>query len=621
MNDNEFRERYAAAQKRIHVSDDLKRRTIAFAEHNAIEGNSTYEPDEPTTRKRPAPRRRNEPCRKPRATWPVRTRWFPAAAACLVAIALIMGATPLVSNLMLGKPLPKGMALEDAAARSGFLVQAYASDNTTTILPGENGMIVFDRNFEAIGDTGDSGTPSSILFTGCLFRIEGEDIARVQMNVSKGELYRQDVEHLTQTEDPERWNEATTWKSTKRGMDGYYSAYDVVYPLSELDASGQINYADSNPIQVQLLKRYGETIDVNAADDPDIAIGKTSFGLYLDTADQSDSEDKNNSGTPEDPHSRALNSFEGQTLTITVTFADGRTTTQVIELHVADFLANRIANHVNITPELASSDEQVDDSHYVIRSVYGTVTSVSEEAFPLPLDNANQYAHEIIPASTIGRQPETNRIKESPDNDAPDAVIDRSLILDAGQTAQIVNPLDLLNNVENPSATTIADLAITRSTTPPEGKTFAEFSFVRGFRDDVAYANQCSEQAFGYHFNEDGTLTSSAHCFLTASFNLTNNSKEAQEFDLATIGCYSLIDDKDGHWSDVNTSYAILNQISSNASLDEYGRHFTINAGETVRIQKTLVVPNWIADNPTLMFSPGRSPDGKRVLFSVADQV
>ena len=615
MNENDFRKRYAAQQEKTQVSENLKQRTLALAEDSlpTAEKTPACEQYHSQTR-RPAPRKRTTPPSSAGFAVLPRKRWILAAAACLVTGALIIGGLPFLSTLPASNNAPVGIALDEAEQRSGFLVRAYASDNTTTILPGENGMIVFDRSWEASGSSGNAMDPATSLFTGCVFRVEGDDIARVQMNVSAGELYRQDIEHLTQTDDPERWHEATTWKSTKRGLDDFYRDYDIVHPHAEAGLSGKFEEGADNPVQVQLLKRYGATVEVNTLEDAALASGETSFGLYLSLEGIDDSIQQNSDGTFTDQSSRALDQIKGEHLTITVTFADGRTSTQVIELHTAYFQAQRVNDEINITPELIPSDVQVEYQDYIY-SVYGVVTDINEQAFPVPLDHAKEVADEVIPAPTLGRSSETYRVKVSYDDNAADAVLDQSMILSTDQTGEI------MSKTESPSTLTVSSSTVTRSSTPPRNTALSDFSFIAGFSGDTAYANKCSEEVFGYHFNEDGTLTSDNHCFLTASFDLTNNSPEPQEFDLVDIGDYAIIDDDESHWSTVHTSYEILNQVSENTELDEHGRYATIAAGETVRVSKTLVVPNWIADNPTLMHVAGTSPDSKPVLFSVADQV
>ncbi len=73
-------------------------------------------------------------------------------------------------------------------------------------------------------------------------------------------------------------------------------------------------------IQAALLKRYGSVVDVSAADAPGIDDGTTSFGLFNPSAD----------GDP-------IALFDGATLTVTATFEDGSSSTQVITLHEAMF--------------------------------------------------------------------------------------------------------------------------------------------------------------------------------------------------------------------------------------------------------------------------------------------
>ena len=72
--------------------------------------------------------------------------------------------------------------------------------------------------------------------------------------------------------------------------------------------------------KVGLTKLLGSTIDVNAQDDPGIADGSTLFGFWTNEGDAPEE-----IPAVDDPLSFLVDRFEGQRLTITVTFEDGRT--------------------------------------------------------------------------------------------------------------------------------------------------------------------------------------------------------------------------------------------------------------------------------------------------------
>ena len=63
-------------------------------------------------------------------------------------------------------------------------------------------------------------------------------------------------------------------------MAGCYENYDAIYPLTNLsDESIPLDSPDK-PLRVNLSKRYGSTIDVATAENPDIANGETNFELW-----------------------------------------------------------------------------------------------------------------------------------------------------------------------------------------------------------------------------------------------------------------------------------------------------------------------------------------------------
>ncbi|MEA5020454.1 MAG: hypothetical protein VB027_08805 [Gordonibacter sp.] len=616
MNENEFRTRYTKAQESIGVSASLKERAITGAlcagdiksERYSAGPNS---PSRQDTKNRPAPSKRPAPRRRPLAPGDLTTavtprRWAWPAAACLVAVTLVVAGIPVLGSLLReDRSVATAIALDDAAARCGFSVRAFADDGSEIIKPGEGDMIMFDRNWW-------SGTEENV-FTGCLFRVKGEGIARIQMNVSGGELYRQDTESFTQSEDPERWQAATTWKPNKRGMAGYYEDYDAIYPLTDLsDESIPLDSPDK-PLRVNMLKRYGSTIDVATAENQGIASGETSFGLCANTGMTPTTDDE---GKLLDPQSVAIDQFEGQRLTVTVTFEDGRVATQVIELHTADFRADHYGNNLMVTTETIDRTDPQNQEIQSAHCVYGIVVAASNEPFPLPLENANEYAGQVTPAPTINRQPDTYRIGGDTEENRADVVIDRNSLLKNGNTADTSSMDD--NQVSTPL--TVSCPTVVRSDRPLDGKMLAEFEgVVNGFRGDATYMNQCTQQRSGYGFNEDGTLTDSNYCYLSATFNVTNNS----DIDAAVhpFGDYAVLDEE-GHCSIVDTSYDLDYTVSDNAlpGSGHGARNFTIAAGDTVQLTILRVLPNYLADNPDLLFVLPKSLGGISA-FAIGDQV
>ena len=84
---------------------------------------------------------------------------------------------------------------------------------------------------------------------------------------------------------------------------------------------------------------------------------------------------------------------------MTVTFEDGRTSTQVIDLHAGNFLADwndgsgEDLGALAIQPTLLEDGAEVPDSALVLRTVYGEVASSTSEAFPYANEPINEYAN------------------------------------------------------------------------------------------------------------------------------------------------------------------------------------------------------------------------------------
>ena len=299
-------------QHQVRASSDLKERTLAAAERAADRFASSAQPVATASAKRPHRRAGSRS-----GGVAVARRWGLPAAACLVAAAIVAGGVPMVMGAM-DADGHTAISLSDAQQASGFAVRAYASDGSAPLAPGEGGTVAFDRDLGYRFSGGDDYKVSGF-FTGCLFHVEGEGISRVQANLTGGALYRVTFEDGPTDPDDPRMGELASWKPTARGTGEYYGGYDFV--------GSSMRNGES---KLSLAKLMGSTIDVSASDDPGIADGTTSFGLWT------------NEGEPPenimgDLQSPVIDLFEGQTLTVTVTFEDGRTSTQAIELHAANF--------------------------------------------------------------------------------------------------------------------------------------------------------------------------------------------------------------------------------------------------------------------------------------------
>lgn len=549
MNEREFREQYAALQERTAVSSELKKQTAA--------------------RVRNASR-----TAAPRARVAVARRWALPAAACLVAAAVVAGGVPVVMSAF-NSDGTENAAVSEAARLSGFSVRAYASDGSSILALGDDGRIIFDRDMSNGFPVNEYTTEG--YYTGCLFRVEGEGIARVQMNVSRGQLYRSTVERFKRGEEPEKWREALNWKPTKRGMGTYYGLYDQVQPIGSND--GLPKDSPDKQVGVSLAKKLGSTIDVSAADDPGIATGDTSFGLWTN--------DPFGGG---DPFSAVIDLFDGQTLTVTVTFEDGHTSTQVIELHAADMRAELGPEGSQVLPELVdlSTVENPEEVTY-LHSLYGTVVEANENAFPLSLEGANALEGTVDPAMVLPRREPIEQ---------PFGSVDNMSLVNLGETATISESVGEFND----DPTLAFDLTLTaasRTKTLPEGIDLASTDI----GDDVAYANQSSEQVFGYQVNEDGTISGN-YSFVVLEMTIANTRDTAENKNTFSLGNLAVV--KDGGIASSaqhRTFYASIWDGSDGLGNVE------LAAGETRTVTVVMIASDSLLDDPSLMLVTGESPD------------
>lgn len=657
MNEYEFRRAYQASQQEIFVSDELKRRTLEFVEESRnqavcwspqaqatcqgqqaqearqdrqAQGRASHQASRQVPSRanaRPAARRTSSFRGFGDASAHARARrWALSAAACLVAVALVVGGVPaLFSFGALGGRAP--LSLQEAAEASGFSVRAYASDGSSVINPGEGDLIVFDRmqSFDA-----SQGALEQLggVFTGCLFRVEGEGIARVQMSVSGGELYWQVVEHIVRAEDPDRWEEAASWKESKRGLGEHYGAYDMVIVTDVLESGedGAMGAAESDAadgagndaspdasggaandcLEVQLMKRYGSTVDVSAESDVGLASGVASFGLWAGA----DSLDAGSLGEG-DVLEAAVDAFDGEELTVTVAFEDGRVATQVIKLHVADFKRADSGQPTAVASEKVSPEEA--DSHATtLRSVYGEVVSSSEQAFPGSLDNANEYADVLMATPALDRAEQTKAVLVSENGQERTATLADVELFDAdGQAGFSYAEADEVEVGEDGFAESgkghpvvMGRVSAACSALSPDGLTPNGFTATQcQWLGDFAYFNKCSQERYGYRFNSDGSLSDDGYCYVRVSLMMTNSGSDRVTVNGEQLGALGFAD-ADGRLMRIDACYGALDvQVTGDAQVDgQDARFFTVQPGATAEVSLLYVVPTEFAASGNLLF-------------------
>lgn len=641
MNEHEFREAYQAFQQEILASEELKARTLAFVERSDV-GRSVGKGGDSQLRHEGGLRegsllaeglcsRRSSGAGESRRACgtkgrslqsvprtvrgrTARWRWALPVAACFVAAALVAAGLP-APSLLGGMNSDAPLGLQEAAEASGFSVRAYASDGSCVINPGEGDLIVFDRMQSFDVSEGPAAQLGGV-FTGCLFRVEGEGIARVQMNVSGGELYRQTVDHVVRADDPSLWEEATGWKETKRGLGSHYGMYDmvVVTAVSEVGV-------ENDSLDALLMKRYGATVDVSAESDPGIASGETSFGLWADVGLLSGDE------VADDVLESAVDAFDGEKLTVTVAFEDGRVSTQVIKLHVADFKRADSGCAPVVTPEKVSSEE-VDSHAATLRSVYGEVISSDEQVFPCALGNANEYADVLMGTPALERIEYVNPAWISEKGEQREVTLADVELLDAGEQAEFsyfeMDEVEIAGaevKTEGEHPITVGRVSIAGSILPPGGLVPSVFTSTQyQWLGDVIYFNKCTQERYGYRFNDDGSLSDEGYCYVQVSVALANSGNERVTVNGEQLGMLGFAG-ADGRLMLIDACYGVLDvRVAGDAQADgQDARYFTVQPGATAEVSLLYVVPCGLAASEELLFLASDGAGGIPAAFFLSD--
>ena len=212
------------------------------------------------------------------------------AAAC--AFAVVLGGAALSGRQTGSDPVT------DIAHTFGLV--AYAADTGEMRQPKES-KIVFDYGSGA-------DDPEKGFFSGCLFKVTGEDIKTVSASIDNGAIYRTKTVKDT-SDDRDEWVR-TMYQGTNPELDGA----DTVMVWGNGFEGAEQMYAD-----LCWKLDNGFTDEYN----PDV-----SYGLWLPSEPSEDE----NADLQQEWHEN-VDRLEGTKLTVTVTFADGSTQTRTMTLH------------------------------------------------------------------------------------------------------------------------------------------------------------------------------------------------------------------------------------------------------------------------------------------------
>ena len=300
----------------MKAPEQLKQRTLAAAR----EARRAEQQDAPQ-HLAPAPRRRFGMAKRI------------LAAAC--AFGVIVGGTAVWQAR--GSEQDAGSVVAEAVAHS-FGIVAYAADTGETI-EARDSRIVFD----VAGGGMDS--PTKGFFSGCLFKVTGDNIETVSASIDKGGLYR--IERLDITE-------ADAQAIMTGGFAPVAGADDIMVQSEPeqnkwwVDASYRVENGFVEPY------------------DPDTGYGFWAEPQPVDMAQEADA--------PDAWHAR-MDGFDGATLTVTVTFTDGAADTQTMTLHTGKLGVEYPSDESG--PQLTGevlTDEQAETQGYL----YGVYAEIDE---------------------------------------------------------------------------------------------------------------------------------------------------------------------------------------------------------------------------------------------------
>ena len=255
------------------------------------------------------------------------------AAAC--AFAVVLGGATLHGRQTGSDPVT------DIAHTFGLV--AYAADTGEMRQP-KDSKIVFDTGSGA-------DDPEKGFYSGCLFKVTGEDIKTVSATIDRGAVYRTKTVKDTSA-DRDEWV-----RSMHQGTNPELDGADTVMVWGNGSVEGEEQmYAD-----LCWKLDNGFTDEYN----PDV-----SYGLWLPSEPSEDE----NADLQQEWHEN-VDRLEGTKLTVTVTFADGSTQTRTMTLHTGKLGIE--FNDDTSGPQLNGevlTDEQAEEQGYLY-GVYGELDS------------------------------------------------------------------------------------------------------------------------------------------------------------------------------------------------------------------------------------------------------
>lgn len=558
-----------------------------------------------------------------------------AIAACLAAAVILAGSTFALSTFTTADN-----------ATSSLVIKAYGGQVSDTFLPsGNSDTIVFNCETETqrfVSPDSETYTREGF-YTGCVFRVEGDNIARIQANVSRGELYRVTSMEYTMQSNPELAQEVASWKgSSSIGKGEILGKYDYVAPvlfyeyIDEDDANADKLGSDPSAVhKVNLYQRLGQTIDVESTDEPETPMSEYAFGLWTNESFNATEPNPDNVTTCEqDNLNAALDTLDGAQLTITVTYDDGSQTTQVIDLSSADFKANVITvlNGLNTTLELVPQIVAADDDEYrarvleensgvgIIHTLYGTLDNSNNEAFPCGEASYENLTEPLTPAYEPAAPEQVDAESTDRTGPQPGPDIRKSDVSDLGMSYDaehgwVVDESGNYVSVADAGAATISVDRVYRADSLPEGVQITDMLdyYEAGGFYDSALDHLYNEYA-GYTISADGTL-SEGFSYVVVEKTVTNNTNQLIEVQFADGEFITLQENPSNKdmWSSTYPYWGtdmIWRSGHDEPGWDTHVLFETLEPHETRTFQLFYVLPSDVLDDPLLAYSSGSYYEG-----------
>lgn len=340
MNNDDPLHAYAQSMQQVTASDQLKQRVFANA-------------DSLQPRENPSMPKLTPHGRKPRAPQ--------AIAACLVLALAIGGATAIASTSSLFTVPEDGNENTSTSINGnnlggfspfGETLQAYAATTNTLIPANENGELLFSRTLEASLPAKNQYEQYGY-YTGCLLAIDTDNISSVSFSIDKGQLYQGSIDAFVNSDDPQRWTDALTWKYGEDQSANSYKDYDYVQPLANLDGKSKEDPTKECRVETAVLLGSNATLDADEA---------THSFVGIWTNEPYD-------GLANDPFNAAICTLDGAHLTVTYTYEDDTTAQTTYELKATCVEVDYSGSAISTTSREVSPDNANVSSAYTLKAI------------------------------------------------------------------------------------------------------------------------------------------------------------------------------------------------------------------------------------------------------------